>query len=189
MGKSEKDSGADLNQLCMRAQQGDKTAENRLFQNLFERFRLAAGYRIRNKEETEEVCQNAMKTIIEKYREIDFEGGFAAWAYKVLDNKVRKSFELRERKRRRETELPDDRDDILPASDDCTSDLRRKLLECLKEINRVNSRFARVIVLQFQGFKVDEICKKMKITRNNLYVLLSRSRSLLKQCLETGGLK
>jgi RNA polymerase sigma factor (sigma-70 family) len=181
-------SESNLNQLCKKAQEGDKKAENYLFKKISVRFRSIAGYRIKDREDVEEVCQEALKTIIEKYRHMNFDGGFTAWAYKVLDNKVRKRFELKGRKRKRETAMEhSDRNPVWKAGE-VRADLKQKLMKCLKLLNRTNKRYARVIVLQFQGYKVDEICEQLTITRNNLYVLLSRSRSLLRRCMETGKL-
>jgi DNA-directed RNA polymerase specialized sigma24 family protein len=72
-----------------------------------------------------------------------------------------------------------------PGSD---HDLRRRLVECFKQLVRVNRRFARVLNLSHQGYLADEICGRMRITLSNLYSIMSRGRSLLKQCLESGRL-
>jgi len=175
----------DLSELCENAQRGDKTAENQLFEHLSVRFSSIAGHRIWNQQDAEEVCQVALKTIWEKYREINFEKSFAAWAHKVLDNKVRKFYEEKRRNQNNIGTL--DKEGVYAGSpENPDPNLRRKLLDCLKMINRTNNRYARVIVLQFQGYKTQEICRRLKITRSHLYVLLSRSRSLLRLCLDTG---
>jgi len=64
--------------------------------------------------------------------------------------------------------------------------LKKKLLDCLNKINDANTRHARVLNLHYQGFIVREICEKLKLTRNGVYILLSRSRTMLKNCLERG---
>lgn len=182
----EKSIEPDVNRLLKDAQKGDGSAENRLFAKLSERFRSVAGYRLRDEEEVEEVCQNALKTILEKYREIEFDEGFINWAYKVLDNKIRKCFDLRGRSRMREARVEYNDKSPIWKTVGTPLDLKRKLLRCLKKLGGVNSRYARVVMLQFQGYEVDEICGLLAITRNNLYVMLSRSRTRLKQCLATG---
>ncbi len=37
---------------------------------------------------------------------------------------------------------------------------------------------------EIDGFKSDEICKKLNITSSNLWVLLHRARSILRKCIE-----
>ena len=39
-----------------------------------------------------------------------------------------------------------------------------------------------------QGYKSDEICRKLRVTPNNFYVILSRGRQLMKMCLEEGSI-
>jgi len=57
------------------------------------------------------------------------------------------------------------------------------LVECLRELIRGFPRYARVLNLVQQGYGTEEICERMTISRNNLYVLLSRGRKVLKDCI------
>ncbi len=175
-----------LSRLCTNAQKGDKKAENELFTILFERFLPIAGYRIRNRQDAEEVCQIALETILAKYKVIEFDEGFASWAVKVLDFKIRKYFDKRKHPLQDTAEMEGIEQNQAGLVEQPDFKLRDKLLDCLKKIGKRNNRYARIIVMQFHGYKIDEICEKLNTTPNNVYVLLSRSRSLLKHCLETG---
>ena len=44
-----------------------------------------------------------------------------------------------------------------------------------------------VLNLHYQGFSVEEIQKRLKVTRNSLYILLHRARSMFKACLDKKG--
>jgi RNA polymerase sigma-70 factor (ECF subfamily) len=58
------------------------------------------------------------------------------------------------------------------------------LYRCLAEIP---PRTARTFVLrEMEGLGTDEICRKMKISRSNSWVILYRARMALRRCLETG---
>jgi DNA-directed RNA polymerase specialized sigma24 family protein len=53
-------------------------------------------------------------------------------------------------------------------------------------VKAANKRYARILVLRYQGYSAEEICDEFKITSKNLYMILSRARVLLKRCIETG---
>lgn len=177
----------DINSLQNAARHGDRTAENDLFQYLHARFRLFAQRKLRDREDAEEVVQDALKTVLEKYREIEFEISFAAWAYRVLENKILTFHRTRKRRQEHQEDLA--RRAGSSERDRSDGDLEVRLLECLRKLNEVNRRHARILVLKYQGFSVSEICERLGITRTNLYTLLSRARSLLELCLKKGDLK
>jgi DNA-directed RNA polymerase specialized sigma24 family protein len=56
-------------------------------------------------------------------------------------------------------------------------------MDCFRKICRSNNRHARVLNLHYQGFTTVEICRRLDISENNLYVLLSRARRALELCL------
>ena len=66
--------------------------------------------------------------------------------------------------------------------------LKMKLVECFEKLCKVNARYASIISLHFEGFNADEISSKIDVTVNNLYVLMSRARTMLKNCLDKGEL-
>jgi RNA polymerase sigma factor (sigma-70 family) len=74
--------------LYQSALQGDSAAEKTLFQQLSVRFGLICQHRIWNKEDAEEIVQEALVTVLGGFKDIEIERSFAAWAHKVLDNKI-----------------------------------------------------------------------------------------------------
>lgn len=175
-----------INNLHSLVREGDKGAEGKLFQSLTESFRLFAQHKIWNRDDSEEVVQDTLTAIAAKYRMIDFEISFAAWAYKVLENKILHYYRT---KRCRESKFAQTGNgEDLAVSQTTNPDLKRRLLECLKKVSGVNRRHARILNLRYQGFSTEDICGKLGVTRNNVYILLSRARSMLKLCLEEGDI-
>ncbi|MDH4157235.1 MAG: RNA polymerase sigma factor [candidate division Zixibacteria bacterium] len=176
-----------INELYHVARKGDRDSENRLFKSLTESFRLFAQQRIWNDQDAEEIVQDTLVTVAEKYGNIQFEISFAAWAYRVLENKILNYYRGKHYQENRFTWASDVGGEW--ASNDSDPSLKRQLLDCLGKINRVHSRHARILNLRYQGYSAEEICEKLAISRNNLYILLCRARSMLKLCLEKGDIK
>ena len=174
-----------INELHGQVRSGDATAEARLFEMLAARFKLFAHQRMGNTQDCEEVVQDALMCIAREYKEIEFETSFAAWSYRVLENRLLHF--LRSRRRERSHEELDVNDPTHGAVQPDPA-LKSRLLECLRKICTANVRYARTLNLQYQGYTAAEICERFEITRNNLYVVLSRARAMLENCLETGEL-
>jgi len=175
----------DLNDLYRAARSGDREAENRLMGHLTVSFRLFAQHRIWNVEDAEEVVQEALVTILSKYKGLEIETSFAGWSYRVLQNKILDFVKKKSARRRL-----DEANAISLAEDAyvCPDPrLKVRLIECFRKINQTNSRHARVLNLHYQGYPVTEVCRRLGVTENNLYVLLSRARRALELCLKKGG--
>ena len=175
-----------LDSLLNQARRGDRSAEVLLFERLRVRFCLFARHRIGTADDVEDVVQDALKTVFEKYRSIEFETSFTGWAYQVLINKL--LTHSRAGRVRRERFQPES-DLTPPAIDPEPVDLTTRLLRCLRKLHTVNPRHARVLNLSYQGFEVDDICRRLDLTRTNLYTILSRARTMLQHCLDQGELK
>jgi len=176
-----------LNNLYQKARSGDKSAEDNLFQNLSARFRLVARHRIWNKDDAEEVVQDSLATVIQKYKGVEIETSFAAWAQRVLDLNILEYIRKKGRTARRFEPMPDEESSITAGNPNPT--LKLKLLDCLKKVSQANRRHARILVFIYQGFGVEEVCDKLKLTVNNYYSVLSRARSMLEVCLEKGEVR
>jgi RNA polymerase sigma factor (sigma-70 family) len=176
----------DINSLFDIASSGNRGATEQLFEGLSARFRLFTRQRIWNGQDAEEVVQEALMTIHKEYRDIDFETSFAAWAYKVLDNRILAYIQTRKRQAGRTQPMTDQCDIPGAHSHNPNPDLKRKLLGCLDKMGDANVRYARVLNLHYHGFGTNEICGKLELTRTNFYSLLSRARSMLELCLDTG---
>jgi len=176
-----------INALYEHSRSGDKTAEKLLFENLAVSFSVFVRHRTQSPDDVHEVVQEALTTIAAKYRDIEFETSFSAWAYKILEHKLLHYYRAEGQRRARFVTTANQRNDAAYADIDPT--LRRRLLDCLKMVSQTRLRHARVLTLHFQGYSIKEICHRLGVTTNNLYVMLSRARTMLKTCLEKGGIE
>jgi len=178
-----------INALYDIAREGTQSEEEELFKVLSARFRLFARQRIWDALDSEEIVQDALMTICKEYKEIDFTTSFSAWAYKVLDNRILGYIQTKKR-REGKVSLVSEADNLPAAEkDNPKQELKRKIVRCMRKVADTNQRYARVLNLHYQGFSTEEICDKMHLTRNNLYSVLSRARSMLEYCLERGEIK
>jgi len=176
-----------INALQNLARLGDRATEEQLFQRLTESFRVFVQQRIQSQEDGEEIVQEALITIAEKYREIDFTTSFAAWAYRVLENKLLDYYRTKQRRESRITTRADG--DATGSSWNPDPEFKRRLLNCLQSVAAANHRHAQILHLHYQGYSAAEVCAKLSLTKNAAYILLSRARAMLKSCLEEGGFK
>jgi RNA polymerase sigma-70 factor (ECF subfamily) len=172
-----------INSLYEMVRRGSKDAEERLFSELFESFSIFVQQRIWNKQDCEEIVQESLVAVKDKYASVQFEKSFAAWAYKVLENKILHYLRSKRYHESRCLHGPEYRPPRQIQSDPI---FKRRLLDCLKMVSARNIRYARVLNMHYHGYSVGEICDRFKLTRNGIYILLSRARSLLKLCLEKG---
>ena len=176
----------DIDKSYLAARNGDKKAEEQLFQCLTARFRLFVKRKIWNQGDGEELMQEALMTVFDKYKDIEQIDNIAAWAHKVLNNKILNYFKTKALHESKLSELERQTISNKPVIPDSTLELQ--LLDCLKKIGSINTRHARILNLHHHGYSVEEICGKLDFTRNNLYSVLSRARSMLELCLEKGDL-
>lgn len=174
-------------ELYKRVSGGDTAAREQLYQQLYVSFRVIARHRIKDWNEAEEVVQAAMVKVSTRLDQLADVEGFAAWAHKILRNEVIDYYRGEQTRRRRETDLEDV--NITPPSRVEDHDLKIRLKECLKKLNAGFGRHARILNMRYAGYDTREICSRLGVTPNNLYVMLCRARTLLKQCLESGEIK
>ena len=176
------DTGSSINILYTAARDGGAAEERRLLEFLTVSFRHLAQLKMGNAGDAEEVVQDALITIAARYRDMEFEVSFAAWAYKVLRHKIMDCVaKARNRKRLMEQEY--DRFEPEPTWQP-DPQLREKILDCFRSISSRNRRHARILNLVYQGYTTAEICDRLHLSTGNFYVLLSRSRTALEYCLE-----
>lgn len=178
--------GTNMEHLLARAKAGDQDAEKQLFQVLRARFMNIAKRRVWEKEEAEDVVQEACITVLQKYKAEEFREGFRAWAYSVLRMKIGNYLQSKEVRQEEFGRDASAETLSVPARYELDWDLETALIDCLRKIVKVYPRYARVLSLSYQGYKAEEICNRLQVTRANLYSLLSRSRAMLSKCLETG---
>jgi len=179
----------DLNTLYSRYIRGEKNLKAALFEALDARFRLFVRRRVGNTEDGNEMIQNALLTISTELDKTEIRVSFAAWAYKILDFRIKAYIKDRTRSQKRSVSIDDaDLAEFLP-SKNIDPIFKRGLLLCLGKIRQANSRYARVLNYKNQGYTSTEICDRLGLTHTNLYSILSRARSMLLQCLKNGDLR
>ena len=171
----------DINSLFRTARDGDRQAEEQLFSVLAVRFGILANHKIWNKQDAEDVVQNALAVVAREYKCTDISVSFAAWAYKVLDNKLMSHF-----KGNRQGVVAYDSD--LPDQSGIDPLLRVRLRDCVKKVRRANTKYGHAVLLHYQGYTTREVCEKLGVTPQNFYMILSRARAMLKRCLESGDI-
>ncbi len=77
-----------IEDLIPRARAGDRDAESALFERLHARILSLAKRKVWDEEAAQDVTQETMRTVLEKYREAEMPRGFLAWVFTILHNKV-----------------------------------------------------------------------------------------------------
>lgn len=176
----------DIDTLYALAAAGDQTAEEQLFSDLGARFRLFTRRKIGDEADAEDLVQEVLAKICDKYKGIDFEVGFSAWAYTVMKNSIIGYYRKNPRPDQQHTQIVEG--GTISKSHTLDPEFRRRLLVCIKKVATANQRFARTLNLQFQGYRATEICDKLGLAKANYYSILSRARSMLKLCLDKGDI-
>lgn len=173
--------GNRLEQLCRLAKADDANAERELFSHLTDSFRIFAQHKFRDRAEAEEVAQDALAVVAQKYKETSFVSSFAGWAHNILRNTI--SSHIRQKASRARLRPQAEVAMAGLVQGQVSEDIRRKILACLRDVARSNRRFARAINLHYQGFTATEIGDRLGITREYFYVVLARGRAMLEACL------
>jgi RNA polymerase sigma-70 factor (ECF subfamily) len=172
-----------MRDLLTKALEGDKKAEKRIFELLRVRFSILAKLHI-GSEYAEDVAQEACMTVAQKYKSLSHYEEFEAWAYGVLKNKIGNFLKRAKKRQKYISDLSVSEEwGIIPTPDKDPL-LERSILDCLKVIAGHNIRYARILNMVHLGYSVDDMCRRLRISRNHLYVLLHRGRHMLKECLE-----
>lgn len=171
----------EINELYNRVLSGDKSAEEQLYQKLLVSFRVIVQHRVWDELSGEEIAQEALLTIFEKYKEIEIESNFSGWAYGVLQNKILDFVKMKQIRNRKMEEYISNKHE--PNYQKPNPMLLSKLKKCFGKINDINKKHARILNFHFQGYTTEEICRILNITRSNLYASLSRARAQLETCL------
>jgi len=175
------ESGPGINELYALAQGGDAAAKERLYARLFVSFRVIVRQRMWGDEDAEDVLQDALAAVAGQYDELTVESSFAAWAHRVLSNKIVDHFKLKKIRAGKMEQLSQQRAEAMIRNPDPMFKLRIKA--CFAKIHQAHKQHARILSLHFQGYTTDEICRRLGVTRNNCYVTLSRARAMLEKCL------
>ncbi len=171
-----------INSLYALAAKGDKNARDKIFRIMSESFALIARHRIGRKEDREDVVQEALAAVADRFDTTEIRSNFGGWCQSVLHNKIVDYY--RRTERLGEQSLPNPDLETGSVGLETRPGFRKKLLSCFRRVLAENPRRARVMNLFYQGYEVDEICSRLDVSRASVYILLSRARSRLRSCLE-----
>jgi RNA polymerase sigma factor (sigma-70 family) len=175
-----------LNSLYKNAVNNEDYAEELLFEYLYTRFHLITRQKVLNRQDCEEIVQNALTAILDHYRTIEIKISFASWTQKVLESKLIDYYRSKRVQQNKFTSSSDE--EKVGCHLESNPMLESRLLDCLKKINILNKRHARILIMRYQGFNFNEICDRLKITKSNAYSILSRARDMLEKCLKKGDI-
>ncbi|MFH1891550.1 MAG: RNA polymerase sigma factor [Candidatus Zixiibacteriota bacterium] len=174
-----------MDNRLVKALNGDEGAERELFQYLSVRFRVFAKRRVRE-DEVEDIAQQACLAVLRKYKTEKFTRDFEAWAYGVLKMEIKSHIRIRSDREKKLVFIPATDQIAEISSLEPDSDLKMRLIDCLRLITKHSRSYARVLNFINQGYKTDEICQRLRTNPGNFYVILSRGRRLLRMCIEKG---
>ncbi|UCC45107.1 MAG: RNA polymerase sigma factor [Candidatus Zixiibacteriota bacterium] len=174
-----------IDELYSLAHGGDADARESLYARLLVSFRVVIRHRMWGDEDAEDVAQDALLAVAGQFDELTIESSFAAWAYRVLNNKIADHFKLKKIRTGKIEQLRQQRTEAVVT--DSNPVLKMKIKDCFEKIHRKHRQHARILSLRFQGYTTDEICQRLGITRNNCWVTLSRARAMLEKCLNQEG--
>jgi len=163
------------------AQSGDESAERELFSLLTASFRIFTRHKIMDSAEAEDVVQDALTVVAQKYKGTEFVSSFAGWAHNVLRIMILRHVQTKAIRARLQPQAMNAM--TLGESSGLDDELIRRILHCLNEVGQSNRRFARALNLQYLGFTASEISAKLQMRVEYLYVVMTRARSMLLACL------
>ena len=177
-----------INDYYKKAVSGDLIAEKALFELLVERFRFLTHHKIGWNQDAEDVAQDALLVVSNNYRIINIQHSFAAWAVKVLRNRILDFYDSNRRRLQREVAGYGNNDFSHAIVEPTDCHLKLDLIRCFRKLLSVNRQYGRVLNLWAQGSSTNDICTKLGISRNNLYISLHRARTMLAECLKSGNI-
>jgi len=173
-----------INDCFAKAVSGDLAAEKALFELLGERFRFITHHKIGWNQDADDVAQEALLVVSKNYRNLDVRHSFAAWAVKVLSNRILEFHDSNRRRMQREVAEEENENLSGAVVEPKDSHLKLDLIRCFRKLLSINRQYGRILNLRAQGNSTEEICGKLGISRNNLYISLHRARTILAECLQ-----
>lgn len=191
-----------LDSLAGRWLEGDREAESRLFEDLHVRFLAVAKRRVRE-DDVEDVVQDALKTVLDRYGTQGESPGILVWGYTVLRNVIGNHYQARAREQQRRENV-DDLAALPEASAAAPDELEiaseeQRLANAIADLGRRYPRcgtiFRAILASLGQGGSPREITARALVEarrrqpgleRNAFYVALHRCRGYLREQLATG---
>lgn len=133
----------------------------------------------------EDIMEDAFATLVFKRKHFHESENLRAYLYKIVRNKC--VDHLRARKKR--TPL-DDVEGVLSVTDGEADLVRRENARSIyRSMQKLPPQYAETLYLSyFEGYSIEELCKILKRTKKQIYNLLSRAKTSLKELLIKEGI-
>ena len=191
-----------LDELCARSLSGDESARSELFSSLRVRFLQVAKRRVHG-DHLEDVVQDALGIVLDKYRDRTGETGILIWSFTVLRNVIGNYYQSRKRDMERTMHVEDWQTFgsaaivIDPTRDRETEEFTGRLEEAVAALARKSPRCGRLFAnllksFQHGGGQREVSLHALELTRqedpdmsrNTFYVALHRCRAQLRALLD-----
>lgn len=142
--------------------------------------------RVRDEHLAEEAVQETMLAALESLESFNGRATLRTWLTGILVHKIHDAF----RRSAREGDVPpeDLEEPVEWLTPDHSLHVKRLCGAFNEAVGELPERQARVFLLgEISGLETDTICRKLGITRTNLWVLMHRARSTLRARLEQRG--
>lgn len=137
----------------------------------------------------EDLVQEAIKIIYEKYKTVEFVKGILPWAYTVLDNLVKCQNQTQNRRQKILAEQNEVLVEIYGNREEVHSITEQN--ELASEINRALGKLSeiekRIFQLKLSGYSGEEIRQKLAMKRSTFDVTVWRASKKIRHCLEKKG--
>ncbi len=138
---------------------------------------------VHNHSEADDLLQQVAVTLVDKFDQYDSSRPFVAWSIGIARFEILNF--LRKSSNDKHVYYAEAIEQIATAHEELApefEDFRHDLAECIQQ---VEGRSKKVLGMRYvEGVKPAGIAKKLGLTSNNVSVMLHRSRSFLRQCIE-----
>lgn len=191
-----------LDALCDRAVAGDERAQTELFTTLRVRFLQVAKRRVHG-DHLEDVVQDALKIILDKYHARTGDTGILVWSFTVLRNVIGNHYQARKRDVARTTHVEDWQSFgpaaviVDPTRDRESAEFTGRLEDAVAALARKSPRCGKLFANLMESFRhgggqreVSQRALEMAqhedpgLSRNTFYVALHRCRAQLRALLD-----
>jgi len=138
----------------------------------------------------EDMVQQALLIIYEKYKTASFPKGIIPWAYRILDNVVKNAYQKNKRQQHLLNDSADKLAELLSSRNmtDTPCEYHEMIDEIRIAFKHLNDREREIFLLKLQGYTGTEIQQKLGIKRNIMDIRIHRGSKKLKNILLKRGI-
>ena len=142
--------------------------------------------RVRDEHLAEEAVQETLLAALESIASFDGRASLRTWLTGILLHKIHDGFRRDARHAEVQSAEPDEPADWL--TPEHSLHVRRMCSEFRDAVGRLPERQAQAFLMgEIAGMETERMCRRLGVSRNNLWVLLHRARTALRNDLERRG--